>query len=308
MRSQPQGRPGADPAPPLGRLYEVAGRRLSLHRSGSGGPSVVWLPGAGLVGLDFLNVHDRAAELTTSVLYDRGGTGWSDPVELPRTAAEVTDDLRDLLRAAEVPAPYVLAGHSLGAFYARRYAQRFPDEVAGLFLLDPGHEDIFDHLPEGAAELNERMKPDLEALPELTGEQVGAARTALAGLLERWPEEVREALVEYHVTCWRTQLEETANFETDLYDELRKGGALPDVPLIVLTAGGRNPYWAKFMSEEQMREAHDGIHSLHAAMAASVEQGEHRVLDNASHQYLHIEHPDEVINAIRDLLGKAGKH
>ncbi|WP_432933863.1 hypothetical protein ACQPZZ_19095 [Microbispora sp. CA-135349] len=45
-------------APPLGRLHEVGERRLMLHRSGSGGPSVVFLPGAGLVGLDFLNVHE----------------------------------------------------------------------------------------------------------------------------------------------------------------------------------------------------------------------------------------------------------
>lgn len=71
--------------PPLGRHYEVGGRRLLLHRSGSGSPAVVFLAGAGAVGLDYLNVQERAAELTTSVLYDRAGTGWSDRVVLPRT-------------------------------------------------------------------------------------------------------------------------------------------------------------------------------------------------------------------------------
>jgi hypothetical protein len=90
-------------APPLGQFYEVAGRRLWLHRSGRGGPAVVFLPGASAVGLDYLNIGDQAAELTTSVLYDRGGTGWSDPAELPRTAAEVATELRDLLAAADVP-------------------------------------------------------------------------------------------------------------------------------------------------------------------------------------------------------------
>ncbi len=44
---------------------------------------MVFLPGASAVGLDYLNIHDQAAKLTTSVLYDRGGTGWSDPAELP---------------------------------------------------------------------------------------------------------------------------------------------------------------------------------------------------------------------------------
>ena len=58
--------------PPLGRRYAVGGRQLSLHSRGSGGPTVVFLPGAGLIGLDFLNVHEAVARLTTSVIYDRG--------------------------------------------------------------------------------------------------------------------------------------------------------------------------------------------------------------------------------------------
>jgi pimeloyl-ACP methyl ester carboxylesterase len=93
-------------APPAGQLYDVGGRRLWLHRSGSGGPAVVFLAGASAVGLDYLNLHDRVCEFTTSVLYDCGGTGWSDPAELPRTAAEVATELRDLLRAAGVPGRY----------------------------------------------------------------------------------------------------------------------------------------------------------------------------------------------------------
>jgi pimeloyl-ACP methyl ester carboxylesterase len=268
---------------------------------------VVFLPGAGLIGLDFLNIQERAAEFTTSVLYDRAGTGWSEDVALPRSAAEVADELHDLLRAAAVPAPYLLAGHSLGAFYARRYAQRYPDEVAGLLLLDPGHEDIFDYMPKEAAALNEQMKPDLEQMPELTNEQLEASRDALAQLYAQWPDFTLEPLIEHHLTSWRTGIQETTNFESELYDELRHGGGLPDVPLIVFTAMGRNPYWAQFMSEQQMCEAHDGVHALHAALAASVPQGEQRVLKDTPHQYLHVKHPDAILQAIRDLLEKIDK-
>ncbi|WP_310715980.1 alpha/beta fold hydrolase [Streptomyces lydicus] len=52
----------------------------------------------------------------------RAGTGWSSPAALPRTATEVVDELRALLRAAAVPGPFVLVGHSLGGAYARNYA------------------------------------------------------------------------------------------------------------------------------------------------------------------------------------------
>src|SRR6266581_6635382 len=110
------------PTPPLGQYYVVGGRQLLVHRSGRGSPAVVFLPGGGAVGLDYLNVQQRAAELTTSVLYDRAGTGWSDRVELPRSSAQVTDELRELLRTADVPAPHLLVGHSLGGLYARHYA------------------------------------------------------------------------------------------------------------------------------------------------------------------------------------------
>lgn len=274
---------------------------LELWSSGSGGPPVVFLPGAGLYGLDFRNIHERAAAFTTSVLYDRAGTGWSDDVELPRTPGEVVRELRELLRAAEISGPYLLVGHSLGAFYARRFAQLFPSEVAGLLLLDPGHEDIFDYLPDGSAELAEKMKPDVSSIPDLTAEQIETARGQYAQLYAEWSVDIRDALIEKHLTTWRSGVQETENFETEVYDELRGGGPLPDVPLIVYTAGAENPYWAKFLTADQMREALAGVQSLHAALAA-VPRGEHRVLSDASHQYMHIQHPDAITQAIRDLL------
>ncbi|WP_432844615.1 alpha/beta fold hydrolase [Amycolatopsis sp. CA-161197] len=287
---------------PLGEHYEIAGRRLLLHRSGAGGPAVVFLPGAGLMAYDFLNVQQRVAEFTTSVVYDRAGTGWSATAELPRTPDEVTDELRALLAATDVPGPYVLAGHSLGALYARRYAQRFPEEVTGLVFLDPGHEDILEFLPAEAAELNESLKPDPTTLPEPTIEQLAASRDALLALYAAWPDDVREALVDKHLTEWRTAVLETQNFETTVYDQVRAGGGLPDVPLVVLSALGANPYWAQFASPELMREMLAGIKALHASIAASVPRGEHRVLDGAAHQTMHLDHEDAVVEAIRSVF------
>ncbi len=127
-------------APPIGHLYSVDNKHLMLHRSGSGHPAVVFMPGAGMVGLDFLNIHERISAYITSVVYDRGGTGWSDAVSMPRSAFEVTDELRSLLQVAGIRGPFVIVGHSLGGAYARRYTQRFPDEVAGLLLMEPAVE------------------------------------------------------------------------------------------------------------------------------------------------------------------------
>src|SRR5215469_5065938 len=131
-----KGREALRRAVPLARFYDVGGRQLMLYASGTGGPAVVVLPGAGLTGLGYLNLHEQVSQFATSVLYDRAGTGWSDHVQLPRTATQVVDELRLLLRVAGVPAPYVFVAHSLGGIYARQFAQRFPADVAGLVFLD----------------------------------------------------------------------------------------------------------------------------------------------------------------------------
>lgn len=293
-----------DAAPPIGRFYDVDGRRLLCDRSGTGGPAVVLLPGAGAVGLDYLNIHERVAEFTTSVLYDRAGTGWSDPVELPRTAAAVTDELRGLLHVADVPPPYLLVGHSLGGVYARRYAQRFPGEVAGLLLLEPAHEDWDAFMPEHLR-LTQTGSADVQ-MPELTEELIQHYRGALARMFATWPQPLRELLVDRHLDpeWFASALRHGSNLP-ELFAELRDGGDVPDVPLIVVTAMGIDPGQALFVSEQELRAQNEGQRALYAAVAASVPRGEHRVLDDAAHSSIHTDRPDAVVQAIRDLLDQA---
>ena len=295
-------------APPLGRYCEVAGRRLLLHRSGTGSPAVVFLPGAGAVGLDYLNVQQEAAKLTTSVLYDRAGTGWSDPGGLPRSSAEVTSELRELLRAAGVPAPYLLAGHSLGGLYARHYAIRFPGEVAGLVLLDPAHEDYRAYMPEELSRLREGWDAS-QAMPEtLPDEVIAFYRALFARELAAWPDAVREPLTEQHVSmAWlRNGLQEAANIE-QLYGEIRQAGPMPDVPLIILCSMGVDDFKKAVLmgeSDALLRAEIDGKRRLYDALAASVPRGENRLVD-AGHVTLHMRCGGDVTRAIRDLLQAA---
>ncbi|WP_433361612.1 alpha/beta fold hydrolase [Actinoplanes sp. CA-142083] len=273
---------------------------VATYRIGDGGASVLYLPGAGLVGLDFLNLTQLSG--ATHLLYDRGGTGWSAPVALPRSAAEVATELREVAGDGR----HFLVGHSMGAVYARRFAQLFPASVAGMLLLDPGHEDLFAHLPAEAAALNDQMKPDPAQLPDLTAEQRAAGKQAWAKILGSWPSSVRDELADHHVEHWRTGLLEAANLESEVYDELRSGGPVPDVPVIVLSAGAGNPAWQSFGSPELIRQALDGIRELHAGIAASSTHGSHRVIEGATHNFMHIEHPDEVRDALHDLIASKG--
>jgi len=72
------------------------------------------------------------AQKTRVCAFDRAAYGFSDPASRPQIVSEVVEDLHTALKAGSIPGPYVLAGHSLGGLEARVYAQRWPEEVAGM--------------------------------------------------------------------------------------------------------------------------------------------------------------------------------
>jgi pimeloyl-ACP methyl ester carboxylesterase len=298
----------AESTPPVGRYYEVEGRRLLLHHSGSGSPAVVFLAGGGTVGLDYLNLQQRAAEFTTSLIYDRAGTGWSQRVELPRASVEVIEELRALLTVAEVPAPYVLVGHSLGGLYARHYAQHYLGEVSGLVLLDPAHEDYNAYMPKDLLDRWRSWDAD-EVLPdELPEELVQFYRALFEQEMIDWPPAIRDQLIERHVSAdWlRAGLQEAKNTE-QIYDEVRRAGQMPDLPLIILTSTGIDPFKAAVsqgIPESLLREEIEGKKRLYAAWADSVRYGENRLVEDVGHVTLHFRRPDAVLQAIQDVLDR----
>jgi pimeloyl-ACP methyl ester carboxylesterase len=279
----------------------VGKRKLWMHRSGAGEPATVFVPGAGSVGLDFLLVHEQVAELTTSVLYDRAGTGWSDDADLPRSADEVTDELRAVLRVAGLRPPYLLVGHSLGGVYVQRFTQRFPDEVAGLLLLDPAHEDWDLYQPEHLR-LASNRSAEIE-LPELSDELLAQVRASFETMLAGFPASIRRQLIDKRLSPERvfTGFHEGGRLLEDLND-LRNGGARPDVPLIVLSGTDVDPSQTMFQPEELIREQIRGSERLFDAIAAAAPRGQHRSLSDASHPTIPMARPDAVATAVKDLL------
>ncbi|WP_327150955.1 alpha/beta fold hydrolase [Nocardia sp. NBC_01329] len=286
-------------APPIGEFQGIEGRRIFAHRSGRGGPAVVFLPGAGAIGLDYFAVQQQVSQFTTGVVYDRGGTGYSDPLPLPRSAAAVATELRDLLRAANITAPYVLAAHSLGAFYAHRFAQLYPGDVAGLVWLDGLHRDWDEFVPPaGSLAEVERMAADPEQLDHMRS-TLRAMRTELpAG----YPERIWHSLMDAKVTDeWmRVGIAERAA-AAGLAAELRAGPGIPDVPVIALTVVGDDPS----RQGSAARELTDAKTRMDAALVRAVSYGEQRVLTGTFHHRLCFDRPGAVVRAIRDVVDRA---
>jgi pimeloyl-ACP methyl ester carboxylesterase len=119
-----------------GQLVDVGGHRMHLYCTGSGSPTVVLEPGQGGASSDLGWVAPAVARDSRVCVYDRAGRGWSDEADGPQDATQIAANLHTLLERAQVPGPYVLAGHSFGGLYVQTFAANYPDEVAGLVLLD----------------------------------------------------------------------------------------------------------------------------------------------------------------------------
>jgi pimeloyl-ACP methyl ester carboxylesterase len=123
--------------PPPGKLVDLGTHRLHLLESGRGGPTVVLEAGLMSTVLSWSELHRALAGSFRVVSYDRAGLGWSDLGPMPRTADRIVDELHTLLQRAAIPPPYVLVGHSFGGLTMPLFTARFPDEVAGMVLVDP---------------------------------------------------------------------------------------------------------------------------------------------------------------------------
>jgi pimeloyl-ACP methyl ester carboxylesterase len=185
-------------------LIDIGGRRLYRSDVGAGDPTVILEAGLPDSAAPWSGVIPATASFARVVSYDRPNTiaGASDPAPTPRSAADAVTDLHALLNAAAVPSPYMLVGHSVGGLFVRLYASRYPDEVAGLVLVDSSHEDQ-----------DERRRQMVS--PELFAAEQQAVHSNSEGIdLDRSFAQVREA---------------------------RAASPLRPMPLIVLSAGVNDP-------------------------------------------------------------------
>lgn len=120
-----------------------SGRRLNLTCVGKGEPVVLFEQGEDATIPDWKRVQPAIAALTRTCVYDRAGFGYSDPPAQQISGIATSDDLRRLLKAADINQPIVIVGEGIGGFYATLHADRFPAQVAGLVLVDPAFADQF---------------------------------------------------------------------------------------------------------------------------------------------------------------------
>src|SRR5215510_2455105 len=132
------------PYPPPGELVDVGGHRVHLYCTGQGSPTVMIVGGG--FSFDWGLVQPEAAKFTRVCTYDPSGTAWSDPGSA-WTCPERISEVHNLLDKAGIEGPYVLVGLSIGGVVARLYASRYPNQVAGMVIVDHAFIDTRSDTP-----------------------------------------------------------------------------------------------------------------------------------------------------------------
>jgi pimeloyl-ACP methyl ester carboxylesterase len=129
----------------LGDFVDVGGYKLHYQIQGerkAGQPLVVLEAGIGQNILDWQKIQPQIAEFTQVIAYDRAGYGWSEKGQDPRSPQRLVEDLHKLLHNAQLEPPYLLVGHRFGGIFIRLFADTYPDEVAGIILVESSHPDV----------------------------------------------------------------------------------------------------------------------------------------------------------------------
>jgi pimeloyl-ACP methyl ester carboxylesterase len=274
-----------------GRLIDVGGHKLHINCTGTGSPTVVLEPGLGESSTAMAWIAPDVAATTRVCVYDRAGRGWSESAGASQDGVQVATDLHTLLDRAGEQGPYVLAGHSAGGLYVLNFAQLYPDQVAGVALLDSMSPQQYTAI-DGWPAFYEMFRRASAVLPSLSRFGVGQVLYSTAyGDLPALARDQERAFMATPRDA-RSVRDEFSQIRTTM-TEAKALTTLGDRPLIVLTAE---------------KDAQGGWVAAQDKLAALSTNSVHRTLANADHDMLTSQQATaaqsaqaigDVVNAIR---------
>lgn len=270
---------------PPGQLISVGTHRLHIYCQGENNnkPTVLIDSGLGGFSLEWREIQNKLSGQYQICSYDRAGYGWSDPGPFPRTTKTIVAELKILLESADVSPPYVLIGHSFGGYNMMYFAKTFPDDVAGLVLIDSSHPDqanwfpsVYPDLPHG------RRRTRFVSTPKLPPNYPGAHRETAYHLMNA--KKARNAM-----------RFESLNFEIS-GSQVGRIETFPEIPLAILTRGERA--WPKTPEGEKLETAWIRLQNELARLSV---KSTHVIADYSGH-FIHLDQPVLVEDAIRGIV------
>ena len=301
------------------------GARLNLTCLGQGSPAVIFDSGWTDWAPAWATIQPTVAQFARNCSYDRGGSGFSGPAPLPRTTERIATELHDALRAGGIAGPYVLVGQAFGGDHVRAFADLFPQDVAGLVLVEADASDV--DTPEnrhgndqGALSYVPRFKACRDAiaagnvdfsLPPPPGRPAHkCVEGFFRGLPEReWSAELNAKLLDiarHNVSMWDADLSELQETPADEVWLQRHRRYLGSTPVRVITTGNHAVHFLD-------KPPPPTIDHLKMEYDVAVAQARWLTLSSdakqisvpKSSEYVQFDAPDSIVAAIREVFDKA---
>ncbi|WP_284323130.1 alpha/beta hydrolase [Dyella acidisoli] len=289
--------------PPPGHIYDANGYAMHLYCTGTGSPTLVLESGHGEDFTVWGKVQPALSRITRTCSYDRAGFGWSVAQPGERDAVHIADQLHALLMKANIATPIVLIGHSGGGLYARVYASKFPQDVAGLVLVDAYTPTPLPEPPFAVA-LDHHSSAEFAFVK--TTVALGIAR--LMGECDSIPDGL-EAYAGWIKAneCYYPQLDAYVREDRALGDSRKEGaytGPFGNLPILILSQDTKRPIPA-FLSKRVtpkdwlwQADAHDREQAAYLQLSTR----SRRVIAAGSGHYIHYDRPDVVIDETTALI------
>ena len=230
------------------------------------------------------------AATTRVCAYDRAGQGWSEEAASPRDGVQSAEELHTLLAKAGEHGPYVLVGHSTGGTYAMTYAARYPDQVAGMVLLDSSSPEQFTAMPAFSGQYKMMMRPTYSLMPTLS--RLGAGQIPSTSHLPA-ADAAKVTAITSRPEYFRNQRDEISVIP-EVFHQAQALTTLGDRPLAVLTAS------ASATGTKGWVRAQDQLAALSAnSVHRTVDSTHMGLLEDASPAAASVRAITEVITSVR---------
>jgi pimeloyl-ACP methyl ester carboxylesterase len=306
-----------------GQLADAGdGARLNLVCLGAGSPVVVFDSGFSDWAPAWAAVQPRIGNFTRACSYDRAGAGFSEPGPMPRTTERIARELHAALSRGDIGGPYILVGSAFGGDHVRAFADLFPNEVAGLVLVDADASDV--DTPENRKrddEGNLSYVPILRqcreaiaagnvtyALPRPPGR---TRRMCAQGFFRGLPESefssgLNATLIEiaqHNLSMWDADISEMEEVPADEIWLQQHRRTLGNTPVRVLTSGNHAVGHLDRPPEptiEHLKYEYD--RALAQSKWLSLSTDSKQVFVTGSSEYIQFDQPDAVVETLRELV------
>jgi pimeloyl-ACP methyl ester carboxylesterase len=298
---------------PTGQMVDIGGRKLHIHCTGTGAPTVIVENGGAAFSFDWELVQPEVEKFTRVCTYDRAGYAWSDVGPEFDTFDQSVHDLHTLLTKAGIAGPYVMVGHSFGGLLVRFYKATYPRDVVAMVLVDSSHEESL-----------QQVGPKVVRIPEVTADQFKALIDEGNANRPRNPEpdlvpetifspydKLPEQFQTLHLWALRRVLPLVKTWGLNLqYDlsrlhQLGVGNPHPlgNMPLVVLTASDSNLPQVPGMTADQVRQDHLRLQDDLATLSTNAR---HVMVAGSGHE-IYLYKPAVVVQSISDVVTSVRK-